>query len=63
MSFTKEDCYRGGMKTFELYGSEHYRRITKGRPRLPRFSEQPVSRPPRKVAKGSPDTTTEGGTR
>lgn len=59
MTFTPEQRLRGGEKTLAKYGSDHYRRITRGRPRLPRFTEQEkaVPRPPRRRVT---DTTSTG---
>jgi hypothetical protein len=40
MGGTPEGRQLGGERTLELHGREHYARITKGRPRRPRFSDR-----------------------
>jgi len=50
----QEAGHKGGTRCFELYGSDFYRRISKGRPRRTRFTAQEmVMRPPGRVAKGT----------
>lgn len=44
---TPEDRYRGGMTTLTRYGSDHYRRISKGRPRRARYQEHRAATPER----------------
>lgn len=39
MSWTREAALRGGETTLARYGRAHFAAITKGRPRLPRYSK------------------------